>query len=243
MNRLRRIVSLGILCLIFPSMGCAGFLDDLLAPPLPPNKNRHRPKTARPKNPRSHSRPGRSLRSEKEKIDLLKKASALSKPSSLSARKKKSSWEKPWPSKHSAALAGNFPIKPGTGISIWSGKPSSKCLTGQPSTFTSLFSTARNKMPSRHQGLYLHYGWALEVLEQRSRTGRGASARGGPCNETTHAGNHPARSGPGKRVRIHAGGHEERPQNVFQRHRPNDGRLIYQRPRSRKGIRGRCRGH
>ncbi|MDR4486434.1 MAG: M48 family metalloprotease [Nitrospirales bacterium] len=36
----------------------------------------------------------------------------------------------------------------------------------------------------------------------------------------THAGNHPARSGPGKRVRIHAGGHEERPQNVFQRHRP-----------------------
>ncbi|MDR4486433.1 MAG: hypothetical protein R3B83_02690 [Nitrospirales bacterium] len=38
MNRLRRIVSLGILCLIFPSMYCAGFLDDLPLAPPPPTK-------------------------------------------------------------------------------------------------------------------------------------------------------------------------------------------------------------
>ena len=74
MNRLRRIVSLGILCLIFPSMGCAGFLDDLLAPP-PPTKQEpasSQDGTAK-ESPDLIQGLGEAFGLKKKKIDLLKK--------------------------------------------------------------------------------------------------------------------------------------------------------------------------
>jgi predicted Zn-dependent protease len=72
MNRFRTVVGLGILCLVFPSMGFSGFLDDLLAPP--PKKESQRGGSAQPQEqPGLLEGLGEAFGVKKKNIDLFKK--------------------------------------------------------------------------------------------------------------------------------------------------------------------------
>ncbi|MEJ2230481.1 MAG: M48 family metalloprotease [Nitrospirales bacterium] len=73
MNTLRTVVGLGILCLIFPSMGFSGFLDDLLAPP--PKKQQPPPaqRGSTGESPDLIQGLGEAFGVKKKNIDLFKK--------------------------------------------------------------------------------------------------------------------------------------------------------------------------
>nr|MBA3967167.1 M48 family metalloprotease [Nitrospirales bacterium] len=72
MNTFRTAVGLGILCLIFPAMGCAGFLDDLVAPP--PKKESSSKSQAQPQEqPDLLGGIGEAFGIKKNKVDLFKK--------------------------------------------------------------------------------------------------------------------------------------------------------------------------
>jgi len=73
MNTLRTVVGLGILCLIFPSLGFSGFLDDLLAPP--PKKQQPPPAQggSTGESPDLIQGLGEAFGIKKKKIDLFKK--------------------------------------------------------------------------------------------------------------------------------------------------------------------------
>ena len=72
MTTFRTVVGLGILCLVFPSMGFSGFFDDLLAPPPKEESS--------PKSPAQPQEPpdllgglGEAFGIKKNKVDLFKK--------------------------------------------------------------------------------------------------------------------------------------------------------------------------
>lgn len=72
MNTLRTLVGLGILCLVFPSLGFSGFLDDLLAPP--PKKSASPESPAKtPEQPDLLEGLGEAFGVKKQNIDLFKK--------------------------------------------------------------------------------------------------------------------------------------------------------------------------
>ncbi|MDH4193909.1 MAG: M48 family metalloprotease [Nitrospirota bacterium] len=76
MNRFRTVVGLGILCLVFPSMGFSGFLDDLLAPP--PKKQSSPQSPAQPQEqPGLLDGLGEAFGVKKKNIDLLKKGAGV----------------------------------------------------------------------------------------------------------------------------------------------------------------------
>ncbi len=73
MNRVRTVVGLGILCLVFPSMGFSGFFDDLLAPA--PKKQQSSPaqNKSTEESPDLIQGLGEAFGIKKNKIDLFKK--------------------------------------------------------------------------------------------------------------------------------------------------------------------------
>jgi predicted Zn-dependent protease len=72
MNTFRTVVGLGILCLVFPSIGFSGFLDDLLAPPPKKESQRESPAQTQ-EQPGLLEGLGEAFGVKKKNIDLFKK--------------------------------------------------------------------------------------------------------------------------------------------------------------------------